>query len=1033
MAVINSTSANSAYYEFYYTTSKYSQGVTRINWTFNSKGVTGTSKTARTTNVTLKASMGSGSLYSGSLPSVTGSGVRSFKTTTDSSYGGYTRITASGTFYVSHNTSGAASVGISITGYIYNNVTKANVTLNNSGTISLTGNPPYTNCTAPTSVSVSPAIAKPGQTVTVSWSGAAAGVSNPITGYYVRASQNAYPSAGGTWVYNKLVTTSAGSGSTTFTVPTTLARGSKIMFEVQTRSSYNTTTLAASAGGSYTINSLPAAPTVTSDKTTVPSTGGDVTFTVTAGADGNGQARTLYYAESLDGAKTLFTSPLTWNITETKNFYFYTYDGLEFSSSFEARTITVNTKPTLKTFNMSAIDFTYNEETYKELFNIELDGSKLGGTYYINLRNIDDNTTFSVLKSSTTKSITNYEVLSKQGFKPGTRYRFEVYFNDGVENTSTSYSPEYITPTTYTEELNSFNAHSDTDFPNTNGHFNQRLRVYLPYDSFLNDPTQITATYKTGTESASAVSTITYNNGIDAPYALSETYCDILVPLNLTGGAKYDFTVTVGKNGLTRSYTFSKNRTRYFSGGAISGFGTSIKPFTSEISLELSIPSPISFITDTSYNFFDYNLGNTIDEPNYGAMTLKFAHSNKTEILTIDGSDSTSKFKILPPTSDDTIRFVLSSETWYELAKNLGVLDNLNNTSLIVTLTVKNLFGTESFYSGNLVFDMKENSSISNLQTKLGEELLSSESIFIREGQTFNWSYNITTFNKQKVNVKIFINRAETNTTPSIDSENWVQYAQHDWEITGERDPNTRQITQTGNLSFVIPQLTTSKYIFFKAVLTDIYTNETSSVPFAAGASNKHTSPTINLLDYSFEDGEEGGQGDIVIRYELVDSGAGRIDSNNLNLQLEDSILIEKTNEEEEGTFVEQVGTILNPTSGAVGTIVGKIEDFNQSAIHLRLRLKTRLALDADNSSFDKEIETAEFIIYNINSTMYIMYQHLGINSKNFSPETLAVIAAGAKGVREEIIFESNQLGRSISFNVNTGEVNDIIIDGGEW
>lgn len=51
----------------------------------------------------------------------------------------------------------------------------------------------YTRCTAPTSVSISAALANPDSTVTLSWSGASGGTNNPIAGYKV------YQSTGGSY------------------------------------------------------------------------------------------------------------------------------------------------------------------------------------------------------------------------------------------------------------------------------------------------------------------------------------------------------------------------------------------------------------------------------------------------------------------------------------------------------------------------------------------------------------------------------------------------------------------------------------------------------------------------------------------------------------------------------------------------------------------------------------------------------------------------------------------------------------------
>lgn len=105
-----------------------------------------------------------------------------------------------------------------------------------------------------------------------------------------------------------------------------------------------------------TFNSLPGKPTV-SQSATILDPQSSITFTVTAGSDVNtSQTKTLYY--SLDGGitKQIFTSPLTIYTTTTSGggvksgdntIKFYTYDGLEYSSSSQDKTFVANFAPVL--------------------------------------------------------------------------------------------------------------------------------------------------------------------------------------------------------------------------------------------------------------------------------------------------------------------------------------------------------------------------------------------------------------------------------------------------------------------------------------------------------------------------------------------------------------------------------------------------------------------------------------------------------------------------------------------------------------
>lgn len=86
----------------------------------------------------------------------------------------------------------------------------------------------YTACTAPSSLSVSSNNVAPGASITLSWSGAAAGTNNAISGYQI------YRAASANGAYSLLtnVNTTSGSGSVSVTAPT--VNGSSYYYKVLT-------------------------------------------------------------------------------------------------------------------------------------------------------------------------------------------------------------------------------------------------------------------------------------------------------------------------------------------------------------------------------------------------------------------------------------------------------------------------------------------------------------------------------------------------------------------------------------------------------------------------------------------------------------------------------------------------------------------------------------------------------------------------------------------------------------------------------
>ena len=297
----------------------------------------------------------------------------------------------------------------------------------------------FTAVGAPTSVTTSVSLQKPGANVVISWSGATAGTSNSINGYQVYGGTTSNP----TTLLTTVSSTST-SSSYTYTIPSSATRGATYYFRIKTTgsagSSYfseyssqvtckvnrlptlssvsanksiiarnsatsvtftlsgaandgtlsfryatsnstssttaitNGASLSIAAGTSnvtyyfwaydgleystnqsiiLTRNTVPTAPTVSATKTVVKSSGDDVTFTLSGSTAGDtGQTISYRYATSASGEKKSFTNGNALPVTNTITYYFWAYDGLDFSAS-SSKTITVNTPPTYSNTSMS--------------------------------------------------------------------------------------------------------------------------------------------------------------------------------------------------------------------------------------------------------------------------------------------------------------------------------------------------------------------------------------------------------------------------------------------------------------------------------------------------------------------------------------------------------------------------------------------------------------------------------------------------------------------------------------------------------
>lgn len=176
---------------------------------------------------------------------------------------------------------------------------------------------PYTNPTAPTSVTVSPTTVAPGGSATLSWSGASAGNSNPITGYDIYICDG---DPNGTYSYYKNVKSTSTSGSSTVNGPTTnnTVRYFKVI-TLGTVSDYPWSTLSSSYASLTCSYSAPSAPTNVRISKCI-STGENATLTWGAGSAGTNNPIAgyhIYYRDSSDGInwgnETLYVD--TGNIT----------------------------------------------------------------------------------------------------------------------------------------------------------------------------------------------------------------------------------------------------------------------------------------------------------------------------------------------------------------------------------------------------------------------------------------------------------------------------------------------------------------------------------------------------------------------------------------------------------------------------------------------------------------------------------------------------------------------------------------------
>lgn len=226
-----------------------------------------------------------------------------------------------------------------------------------SGTASITlptqqTAPTYSKCTAPTSISCNPTTAYPGDSVTISWSGATAGSNMRISGYTLYygfyGTPKYAPTTTSGWQYSKNVNTSSTSSSTTISIPSS-GEGWYLTVKIVTRSSYSTSynsNISTNFGWSNIEKipevETPGAPSVSVSSYTVDK-GGQVRFSISYNADH------CYYGYSSSTSAGEITGSylyLTFNDDDTIYFWCTNTDGSTTKkSSVISRSITVYDYP----------------------------------------------------------------------------------------------------------------------------------------------------------------------------------------------------------------------------------------------------------------------------------------------------------------------------------------------------------------------------------------------------------------------------------------------------------------------------------------------------------------------------------------------------------------------------------------------------------------------------------------------------------------------------------------------------------------
>lgn len=884
----------------------------------------------------------------------------------------------------------------------------------------------YTANSAPTSITASKNITAPG-TVTISWSGAKAGTNNSIasyTLYYTRSTNGAAPT---TSSYTDRITNITGTSYDVSYSSNTAYRGYYYVYKVVAESgvsnSYDSSISSASA--SVKINTKPPAPTVNLNYSQVPSTGGSVKATTLSSTDSDGQTTTFYYATSASGTKTKLTTSTSLSVGSSgQTFYFWAYDGLEYSSSYTTKTVTAVSKPTVS-ISVTGIGTEYStaDSTYYTSYEISATPSAGTGKYRFYYK-VEGDSNWTEFSSGTYYSSNSYTISDITAYCPaGKSIAFDVGYYQSIDYSTYNdsawvVSDNYKIPAMPTLG-NIYNQQEAANLDNSDeNYFLNKIRTYFSKDTGITSVvTSIKSSVSNETPTLTSSNTFSSSN---SPY------------INLTTdstsyGTSYTFTIVLKRgNSHSKTYSFSKTKVRKVNFGDLTLSNYVMRPHLNQ---------------ETVDNFFNDNtLGNDsniiIQFPNL--MDFDGISDDILKQYGLYMSDNTINGLILQGTCngitynfpESNYYFIPKSEnddSYLQLSINTSFLKELYEQG--TTFNIKDFNGTENFtfsiatttiynenYSTsapNLLIDFDV--PIEKLTHSLKVEYLNktngndkykeiNNGTLIRKKDFIQYTFNWQSYNTYDIDFTGYIKRVD-NTEEKFEEGSWVNYSQTLTETLNRQDSMGDIITGTYIIEVPVNTISNSSYLYFKGLISQNYSEtqvnweslDSTLSNTNYGISVKHDTAIITISNgsYSDTDKSEGAEGEeLSFRYLNSDVGLSTINrttngfSAQAYIQYSDNENFENLIELSLDEYGYDYNKFIEYPSDLISYKGSIWEESLANFYYVRLKLVTK-----DDGEFFETSEEEEktntvtsysnyLIIYNITPTLSYRKNCLGINYK---------------------------------------------------
>ena len=878
----------------------------------------------------------------------------------------------------------------------------------------------WTNCTPPSNIQFSsnPSYLSPKDgSITVTWTPGADGTDNPINeyrAYYCFSSDARLPTENDD--YKGVI-----SGTSARIPIKEENRGQYLRVGVQARSKYNNTSLMFSIA--IPVNILPNKPSIPTTSEVIPSTQASVTIINISPGTLNFGSKTgsVWWASSSTGSKTkLSTNSLTDNTLgsldqgSSKNYYFWTYDGFEYSSSYTTVTVTKNIKPVISVTG-NAKETTYSkvsnqkENTVLEVFSNFLSANK-NCFYDVKIKKyIAPGSSSLLLTLIDNEKLTMKETPLNRDIRslglPECKYYFEFTCRDEIEVGNSVTSGRYVSPplptfsgdTTY----NQFSKENVSEnVPGTNStDFYQKLRFTSShYDSYLYD----NGIFRLDTGSNETIS-YTVAKRKDSDTSPTKIFYDVTITSDLVPGQTYDFFPTLQLAGLTSSALVSRRRTPVLDPTPSSGSTLYIKPFTDGWNRAENKPATSSKKISISKGSF---VGSTLDDSFYNYYNIdKNSKWWKSEILI--SNNKKIDISTLPKT--DSI-----SGDYYE--RNFSITDStffnkipsgVSKTGILTCIlknTITNRFKqTISKQSSIVTLDFNENPEIISLIRE------GNNNLYLYEDYKLRLTYTIKTFSYNEIiRYSCLINRE--------DGKGFVSYG-NEGNIKDDNPSPKFGIGRifTNTIEVTIGEIQQSGECYFNMIFYDGNSTIYSTKKAISCQRIRFVNPTISFEKATYN--KEGTNSySVNCQYFISDYGYDLKQLNDKIFSINKEILTFNLSTTESITPSTTGDAVFHPDEEIIDFKIG------------RLTLTT--AITYNGYTIEKYSTSNDLIIYGITPTVAYRQNHLGINTSTLQNNSILTIAPTSG--RKIIYLQKDGSTDTFKINLATGALEGFNIDCGE-